>query len=299
MSFVEKKQKGLTRRDLIKGTAAGAMGGLVVGAAGTALSASNAQPKPWLSANRIPYEAMSAETVNMRGHEGDMINAYLARPTGPGPYPGVVVIHHMPGWDEATKEITRKFAHHGYVAISPNLHFREGKGTPEENSASVRAAGGMPDKRTMGDVEGAIEYLRTLPYLNGKVGIIGYCSGGRQAYLAACTLRGIDAAIDCYGGGVVAPPEELSTRQPVAPIDYTKDLGCPLLGLFGREDQRPSPEHVAKTEEELKKWGKIYEFHLYDNAGHGFFAVDRSSYRPDAAVAGWNRVFQWFGKYLR
>ena len=247
----------------------------------------------------MQYEAMLAETVNVCGHEGDMIDAYLARPTGAGPYPGVVVIHHMPGWDEATKEITRKFAHHGYAAILPNLHFREGKGTPAENSASVQAAGGMPDNRTMGDVEGSIRYLRTLPYLNGKVGIIGYCSGGRQVYLAACTLNGIDAAVDCYGGGVAAGKEELSARQPAAPIDYTKDLRCPLLGLFGREDQRPSPGDVAKTEEELKKWGKTYEFHTYDNAGHGFFAVDRPSYRPEAAVDGWIRVFQWFGKYLR
>src|SRR5215471_8233549 len=171
----------------------------------------------------MPYEAMSAETVNIRGHEEDQIDAYLARPTGPGPHPGVVIIHHMPGWDEATKEIARKFAHHGYVAISPNLHFREGKGSPEENSASIRAAGGMPDERTMGDVEGAIAYLRTLPYLNGKVGIIGYC----------------------YGGGVIAKPEELTACQPVVPIDYTKDLRCPLLGLFGREDWRLLLEDVA------------------------------------------------------
>ena len=91
----------------------------------------------------MPYEAQVAETVNIRGHQNDLIDAYLARPIGSGPYPGVVVIHHMPGWDEATKEIARKFAHHGYVAISPNLHYREGKATAEENSASVRAAGGM------------------------------------------------------------------------------------------------------------------------------------------------------------
>ncbi len=245
------------------------------------------------------YEALMAETVNMHGHKEDFINAYLARPMGSGPYPGVVVIHHMPGWDEATKEIVRKFAYHGYVAISPNLHYREGKGTPDENGASVRAAGGMPDDRTMGDVKGAVAYLRTLPYLNGKVGIIGYCSGGRQAYLAACTLPGINAAIDCYGGGVVARPEELTERQPVAPIEYTRDLRCPLLGLFGRKDQRPSPEDVAKTEAELKKWGKTYEFHMYDNAGHSFFTVDRPSYRVEAAMDGWKQVFRWFEKYLR
>jgi carboxymethylenebutenolidase len=117
--------------------------------------------------------------------------------------------------------------------------------------------------------------------------------------LAACTLPGIDAVIDCYGGGVVAPPEELSERQPVAPIEYTKNLSCPLLGLFGREDKRPSPQDVARTEEELKRWGKTYEFHSYDNAGHAFFSVDRPSYRQEAAVDGWKHVFRWFSKYLR
>ena len=247
----------------------------------------------------MPYEAMMAETVNLNGHRGDLIDAYLARPLGPGPFPGMVVIHHLPGWDEAMKEIARKFAYHGYVAISPNLHFREGKGTPEENSASVRAAGGMPDDRTMGDVAGAMAYLRTLPYLNGKVGVIGYCSGGRQAYLAACTLPGLNAAIDCYGGGVTSPPEELTPRMPVAPIDYTKNLSCPLLGLFGKEDQRPSPADVAKTEAELKKWGKNYEFYSYDNAGHAFFSVDRPNYRQEAAVDGWNKIFRFLEKHLR
>ena len=246
----------------------------------------------------MPYDALLAETVLIRGHQGNQIDAYLARPFGAGPYRCVVIIHHMPGWDGPTKEIARRFAHHGYVAISPNLHFREGKATPEENSASIRAAGGMPDDRTMGDVQGAVDYLRTLPYLNGKVGVIGYCSGGRQSYLAACTVPGLDAAIDCYGGGVVAKPEELTARQPVAPIDLTKDLPCPLLGLFGVEDTRPSPADTAKTEEALKKFNKTFEFHTYENAGHAFFAVDRPNYRQAAAVDGWNKVFSWFEKYL-
>jgi carboxymethylenebutenolidase len=300
MNSIEKRQKGVTRRDFIKGTAAGAVGGLVVGSARTALAeAPMAKPQLRPSSRRPFYRAMSAETVQIRGHEGDMIDAYLARSTEPGSYPGVVVIHHMPGWDESTMETTRKFAHHGYAAICPDLHFREGKGSPEANSASVRKAGGMPDNRTMGDVEGAIKYLRTMPYLNGKVGIIGYCSGGRQVYLAACTLMGIDAAVNCYGGGVGAGPAGLTPRQPVDPLDYTKDLSCPLLGLFGREDKRPSPEHVAKTEAELKKWGKTYEFHTYDNAGHAFFWVDNPRYRQAAAVDGWKKVFQWYEKYLR
>ena len=247
----------------------------------------------------MAYEALFAETVLLRGHRGDQIDAYLARPVGVASCPGVVVIHHMPGWDGPTKEIVRRFAHHGYAAISPNLHFREGKATPEENSASVRAAGGMPDDRTMGDVQGAIDTLRALPYLNGRVGVIGYCSGGRQSYLAACTLRGLDAAIDCYGGGVVAKPEELTPRQPVAPIEFTGELQCPLLGLFGVEDTRPSPEDTARTEQALQKFGKTYEFHTYPNAGHAFFAVDRPQYRQAAAIDGWHKVFAFYGKHLR
>ena len=268
----------------------------------------------------MTYESLLAETIHLRGHQNDQIDAYLARPLGAGPYPGVVIIHHMPGWDDAHKEIARRFAHHGYVAISPNLQFREGKATPEENSASVRAAGGMPDDRTMGDVQASIDYLRALPYvggtfqaasstvggtnlaasstLNGKVGVVGYCSGGRQAYLAACTLRGIDAVIVCYGGGVVAKPAELTPRQPVAPLDFTQDLQCPLLGFFGIEDTRPSPDDAAKTEAALKRSGKTYEFHTYENAGHAFFAVDRPQYRVHAAVDGWKKVFAWFGRYL-
>ena len=247
----------------------------------------------------VKYDGMLAETVVIRGHNGDKIDAYLARPLGPGPHPSVVLIHHMPGWDEASKEITRKLAYHGFATISPNLHFREGKATPEENSASVREAGGMPDDRTLGDVEGSIDFLRSLPTSNGKVGVIGFCSGGRQTYLAACRLAGLDAAVDCYGGGVTALPEELTERQPAAPIDYTADLGCPLLGLFGEEDARPSPEDVAKTEAELRRFGKTYEFHIYPDAGHAFFAVDRPAYRQHAAVDAWEKVLAWFDKYLR
>lgn len=247
----------------------------------------------------MTYEAQLAETIFLRGHNGDQIDAYFARPLGSGPFPGVVVIHHMPGWDEANKEIGRRFAHHGFATLVPNLQFREGKTTPEENSASIRAAGGMPDDRTMGDVQAAIDHLRALPYTNGKVGVIGYCSGGRQAYLAACVLRGIDAVIDCYGGGVAAKPADLSPRQPVAPLDLTPDLQCPLLAFFGIEDTRPSPADAAATEAALKRCGKTYEFQTYENAGHAFFAVDRPQYRVHAAVDGWKKVFAWFEKYLR
>ena len=156
----------------------------------------------------------------------------------------------------------------------------------------------MPDDRTLGDIEGGIEYLKTSPVAGGKVGVIGYCSGGRQAYLAACRLERIDAAVDCYGGGVVAAPEQLTERQPVAPIDFTGQLSCPLLGLFGNDDRRPSPADVDAMEAALEEHGKTYEFHRYDGAGHAFFSVDRPNYSQAAAVDGWERVFAWFDKYL-
>ena len=118
------------------------------------------------------YEGMLSETVVVRGANGDLINAYFARPLGPGPYPGMVIIHHLPGWDEWYREATRKFAHHGFMTISPNLYYREGHGTPEDVAAKVRAAGGVPDDQMVGDVEGSLRYLRALPNCSGKVGCL-------------------------------------------------------------------------------------------------------------------------------
>ena len=244
------------------------------------------------------YEGMMAETVTIHGANGQVINAYFARPLGTGPFPGVVLIHHLPGWDEWYREATRKFAHHGYLAISPNLYFREGHGTPEDVAAKVRAAGGVSDDQAVGDVHGAIRHLRSLPYSSGKVGVFGTCSGGRHTVLVASRIEGVDAAVDCWGGRVVMAQEELTPKQPVAPIDYTRTLSCPLLGLFGEEDQAPTPAQVAVHEQELKKHGKTYEFHMYPNAGHGFFYYHRPNYRQEQAVDGWQKVLAFFETYL-
>jgi carboxymethylenebutenolidase len=205
----------------------------------------------------------------------------------------------MPGWDDATKEITRKLSFYGYAAICPSLFHRFGPGSPDDMTAAARAAGGVADAQVIGDVEGAMRYLRSLHYHNGKIGIIGFCSGGRQTYMSACKIPSLDAAVDCWGGGVVVPgPEALNERQPVAPIDMTKDLNCPLLGIFGADDERPSPADTARTEEELKRHGKDCEFHTYEGAGHGFFAVDRPGYRPVQATDAWKKVLAFFDKHL-
>jgi carboxymethylenebutenolidase len=244
------------------------------------------------------YEGMIAETVTMQGANGDTINAYYARPLGPGPFPGMVVIHHMPGWDEWYREATRKFAHHGYAALSPNLYFRAGHGTPEDVAARVRSQGGVADEQVVGDLVGAMHFLRTQANSNGKVGVFGTCSGGRQAFLVACRSDGFDAAVDCWGGRVVMAESDLNDKYPVAPIDYTKDLSCPLLGLFGEEDRNPTPEQVALHEAELKKYGKEYEFHMYPDAGHGFFYYHSPAYRQQQAVDGWQKLFAFLQKHL-
>ncbi|MBH51959.1 MAG: carboxymethylenebutenolidase [Chloroflexi bacterium] len=245
------------------------------------------------------YEGMIAETVSINGHNGDNIYAYYARPITSEPLPGVVLIHHMPGWDEWYREFTRKFAHHGYAAISPNLYQRSGHGTPEDMAMKIRSEGGVPDDQVMGDVEASMKYLNSLPNSTGKFGVIGTCSGGRQTYLAACRIDGFNAAVDCWGGRVVQAKEELTPQQPIAPIDYTKDLKCPLLGLFGEEDQSPPPDQVAIHEEELKKHNKNYEFHMYQNAGHGFMYYDRPMYRQEAAVDAWAKITEFFDKHLK
>ena len=244
------------------------------------------------------YEGMIAETVMMKGFNGDIINAYFARPLGPGPFPGMVLINHMPGWDEWYREATRRFAHHGYQAISPNIFYRFGHGSPEDVAAKVRAAGGAADDQVVGDAAGARDYLTAHPTSNGKVGVFGTCSGGRHTFLAACRSKGFSAAVDCWGGRVVMAPSELSPKTPVAPIDYTKDLSCPLLGIFGEEDQFPTPQQVAQHEELLKKLGKSYEFHSYPKAGHGFFYYDKPAYRQEQAVDGWKKIFAFLEKNL-
>ncbi len=243
------------------------------------------------------YEGLLAETTTLRGHGNKLINVYFARPLAKSPLPGVVLIHHFPGWDEWYKETTRKFAYHGYMAICPNLYYDFGHGTPDDVAARARAVGGSSDADVIEDVQGSIDFLKSLPQSNGKVAVFGTCSGGRHVFLVACKGRGVDAAIDCWGGGVVAAQSELTPKRPVAAIDYTKDLTCPLLGLFGEEDKNPTLEQVALHEEELKKYGKNYEFHRYPKAGHGFFYYDKPAYRQEQAVEGWNKVFSFLEKY--
>ena len=244
-------------------------------------------------------EDLTAQTIRIAGFDGDEIEAYLAVPDNGAVSRGsVVVIHHMPGYDTSSKEIVRKFAANGYAALMPNLYFREAPGAgPDDAAATARANGGVPDGRLVGDVKGAAEYLRAMQASNGKVGVIGYCSGGRQSFLAACNLQ-LDAAVDCYGACIVNPPPEGMPLKVNPIVGLAPDLSCPLLGLFGADDKYPTPEETSKLSEVLDEYGKAHEFHTYEGAGHAFFSVDRPAYRPEAANDGWQKIWDFFGRNL-
>ncbi len=252
----------------------------------------------WNQFDTGAYEGMIAETVAIEGYNGDRVNAYLARPLGAGPYPSIVLVHHLPGWDELYREFARRFAHHGYVVCSPDLFARFGQGSPDDVASAARAQGGVSDDSVLADTEATAAYLNSLPNTNGKVGIIGSCSGGRHSYMAACRSQAFDAVVDLWGGRVVMAADTLTPQQPVAPIDLTPQLDTPLLGIFGNDDQAPSPEEVDQHEEALKANGKSYEFHRYDGAGHGFWYHDRAIYRPEQAMDSWQKVFDFFGEHL-
>jgi carboxymethylenebutenolidase len=246
-------------------------------------------------------EDLSAKTIMITGDGGTEIQAYSITPEGEGRAAsrgGVVVIHHLPGYDRGQKEIARRFAELGYDVVMPNLYWREAPGAaPDDAAAAARAQGGVPDSRLVGDVAGAAAYLRALPTSNGKVGVIGFCSGGRHSVLAACNLD-LNAAVDCYGAYVVGSPPAGFPTQAKGIEEQLPNLHSPLLGLFGNEDQYPTPEDVNTLEQILKDHGKTYELHRYDDAAHAFFSTERPSYRVHAANDAWGRIAEFYGKYL-
>ena len=247
----------------------------------------------------MAYEGMIAEIISINGDKNEPISAYVARPLGAGPFPGMVLLHHAPGWDEWYREATRKFAHHGYAAISHNLYHRAGEGKADDVAAKVRAEGGVPDAQVIGDTEGAVAWLRAQPYLNGKVGVIGTCSGGRHSLLVGIKVPGFNAVASLWGANVVVTPDKLTPQQPEAVIDMIPDLNAPLIGLFGNDDMNPSPDQADTLEQSLKDNGKQYVFHRYDGAGHGFFYYHMPSYRQMQAMDGWDKVEEFFNRNLR
>lgn len=159
---------------------------------------------------------LRADTITITGQNDDEIEAYLALPTDVEKGGSIVVIHHMPGYDEGTKEIARKFAANGYAALVPNLYWRQAPGaSPDDAAATARAEGGVSDDQLVGDVAGAVAHLRGLPHSNGKVASIGYCSEG----VSRCS-RGADfpfresSTVTARSSWSIRPPSTRSSGRP-------------------------------------------------------------------------------------
>ncbi|MDF3282986.1 MULTISPECIES: dienelactone hydrolase family protein [unclassified Gordonia (in: high G+C Gram-positive bacteria)] len=244
------------------------------------------------------YDAVLSETIGLRGADDDLVEAYTARPLRPGPRGGVMMIHHMAGYDRESKEAVRRIAEMGYDTICVNLYHRDAPGASAADAAAAsRGRRGVPDDRLIGDLRGAARWLRDLPTSNGKVGCIGFCSGGRQAVMASMEID-LQAVVDCYGAFIVAePPADF-------PVDVTPlaqrlgEVGAPILAMSGNNDTHPSPQQISEFEKLLRDNGKDIVVQLYDNAGHAFMSTDRSFYCVEAAVDAWRQAESFFGDKL-
>lgn len=249
--------------------------------------------------NERRVDDMTGMTAGIRmipGGAGDPIHAYVSQPDGPGPYPGVVLTHHPSGVDEFMRETARRFSEHGFIAIVPNMLERFGPGTIDEVTAKARAEGGIADSAAVADAEAAMKWIKAQPNSNGKVGVTGPCAGGRYAVLTACSVPGFDAVVNLWGGGVVT--SNVTERQPVPVIDLIPNLNMPMLGIFGNDDNGPSPAQVDALEAKLKEHGKTYMFHRYDGAGHGIWYQHDQRYRPQAAMDSWDKAITFFRENL-
>jgi carboxymethylenebutenolidase len=221
--------------------------------------------------------------------DGSQMWSYMSVPDHAGPHPGVVVIQHAPGVDEVIQVLTRRLAMAGYVAIAPALYHRE---DPDNDPGGRR--GRLKDANIIADVNATIDLLRRHPAVRpDRIGITGFCMGGRVTYLAATACPGLAAASVYYGGSILG-----TWGAGPSPLDRSAGIQCPIMGNFGDQDQNPTPADVATIEAELTRLGKTYDFKMYAGAGHGFNCDERDSWHEASARDAWTRTLSWFQKYL-
>jgi carboxymethylenebutenolidase len=223
--------------------------------------------------------------------DGGKMRCYVAIPDAAGPSPAVVVIQHAGGVDSFIQSMTDRIAQAGFAGIAPDLYHRD---DPNSSDDPLTRMGRLRDASIVADVNAAIAHLSSLPDARpDRVGITGFCMGGRVAYLMAARNAEIKAAVVFYGGNIMVP-----WGDGPAPFDLSGAIRCPILGLFGEDDGNPNPADVAKIDAELTRLGKPHEFHSYPGAGHAFMNEGRPSYRPDADAAAWPRCTGWFQRHL-
>ncbi len=234
--------------------------------------------------------------------DGANIEAFLARPHQAGKYPGLIVIHEAFGVDEHIRDVVGRFANAGFVALAPNLYQRVGAPKAGDMSTVMQKMFGLEDRQLVRDLEAAAGYLRALDSVNGKVGCVGFCMGGRTTLLFAASSDKVDAAAPCWGGFIMsATPDAASTpSRPTPVIDLVANLHCPLYAVIGAEDANPSPAHAAELRARLDRAGKGAQatIEIFENAGHAFLNDKRPNYREKAAFELWPKLVAFFKKHL-
>ena len=231
------------------------------------------------------------ENVEVDSNEMKM---YVSLPSGPGPFPAVVVIHHGAGVDQFSRDMADRLSTEGYAAVIPDLFHRLEEDSPLR-SAHPRER--LSDPQVEADVNATVEFLRNHSDIHSdKVGIIGFCMGGRVTWLMAVANSHFKAAVPYYGGNIMEPWGKNVTRTP---FDRASEINCPLLFHFGEEDTNPSQADMAKLDAELTRLGKPHEFFAYPNAGHSFMDHTSQAHRPAAVEASWPRTLAFFAKQLK
>jgi carboxymethylenebutenolidase len=220
------------------------------------------------------------------------MNLVITQPDGLGPMPAVVVIQHQYGVDKFMEDMTQRFAATGYFAVTPDLYHRDG---PDCKDDGPTRRGRARDVNIINDVNATITYLKSNKLVDSRrVAILGFCMGGRVAYLMAGASKDFKAAISWYGGSCFRQWGEGPT-----PFERTAQISCPIQGHFGETDQNPTLEDMAKIDAELTKHGKAHEFYVYKDTGHSFM----DPHHPDKYVAqsdceSWQRSMEFLKKHL-
>ncbi len=228
----------------------------------------------------------------------DVPLGFLAHPDT-GTHPGVVIVHDVWGLGELYREFARRLAQAGFAALAVDLYRREVQiSNPGEWMRN------LSDPAILEDVQSAVDFLRADAAVGGgAVGIAGFCIGGTYAFLAACTCRDLAACVSFYGilsyeHGILSSPDLDPQKKPRDPLHASRDLRCPFLGIFGESDEFIPLEDVKQLERSLAQAGAS-EVRVYPGCGHAFLNEARpQAFRPEPAADAWQRMLNWFGRYL-
>lgn len=215
------------------------------------------------------------------------------------PRPGVVVVPDVWGLSDHYRDVARRLAEEGFSALALDVYRKTGRPELPDLDAAQRWMRELPDPAVLETIQEGVDALAAHPAAEGrKVGVVGFCMGGKYALLAGCRCRGVSACAPFYGM-LSEPPERDRARKPESALEAVPDLACPLLGLYGEEDPMIPVEDVRELERRLPESGQPWEVKLYPGAGHAFFNDTREAmYRPEAARDAWSRLVPFLREHL-